>query len=74
MNAGCYSFFSYCCVFFYADEILLLSPSIAGLQQLVNACELECELDTQIGSKVHGSLFAVPCYFWRFVWEKGCDH
>lgn len=35
--------------FLYADDILLLSPSIAGLQLLVNACELECDsLDMRI--------------------------
>jgi hypothetical protein len=48
-NAGCYSSFSCCCIFLYADDILLLSPSIAGLQLLVDACERECDsLDMQI--------------------------
>ena len=48
-NAGCYLSFSCCCIFLYADDILLLSPSIAGLQRLVDACELECDsLDMRI--------------------------
>jgi Reverse transcriptase (RNA-dependent DNA polymerase) len=38
VNVGCCLSFSCCCVFLYADDILVPSPSIAGLQQLVNTC------------------------------------
>ena len=40
-NAGCYFSFHCCCIFLYADDILLLSPSISGLQLLLDACEKE---------------------------------
>ncbi len=48
-------------------DILLLSPSIAGLQLLVNACELECDsLDMQINVQKSccvrfGNKFNEPC-------------
>ena len=39
-------------IFLYADVILLLAPSITGLQQLVNICESELiSLDMQINTK-----------------------
>jgi hypothetical protein len=66
-NAGCYLSFSCCQVFSYADDILLLSPSVAGLQLLVNACELECDsLDMRINVNKSccvrfGSRFNEPC-------------
>jgi hypothetical protein len=66
-NAGCYLSFSCCCIFLYADDILLLSPSIAGLQLLVDACELECDsLDMRINVNKSccvrfGNRFNEPC-------------
>ena len=39
-------------IFLYADDILLLAPSITGLQQLVNICDSEIiSLDMQINTK-----------------------
>ena len=66
-NAGCYLSSSCCCIFLYADDILLLSPSIVGLQLLVNACELECDgLDMRINVNKSccvrfGNRFNEPC-------------
>lgn len=67
VNVGCYLSFSCCCVLLYADDIILLSPSITGLQLLVNACELECDsLDMQINVNKSccvrfGSRYNEPC-------------
>ena len=40
-NVGCY--FSYVCtsIFLYADDILLLSPTLSGLQRILSTCEEE---------------------------------
>ena len=39
-------------IFLYADDILLLAPSITALQKLVNVCEYELHLlDLAINSK-----------------------
>ena len=49
---GCY-FFSVCVsIFLYADDILLIAPSVCALQTLLDACgkELTC-LDMQINTK-----------------------
>jgi len=32
------------CIFLYADDIILLSPSVGALQQMINICELELAL------------------------------
>lgn len=51
-NAGCYISTICCCIYLYADDILLLSPTITGLQIILNACEKEvAELDMQINAK-----------------------
>jgi hypothetical protein len=42
-NTGCYISSLCCCIYLYADDILLLSPSITGLQLLINACEQELD-------------------------------
>ena len=72
--------------FLYADDILLLSPSVAGLQLLVNACELECDsLDMRINVNKSccirfGSRFNEPCIeifskFGGFIhWENSCRY
>jgi hypothetical protein len=38
-NVGCYISHICCAIFLYADDILLLAPSITGLQLLLSACE-----------------------------------
>jgi len=40
-NVGCYVSTTCCCIFLYADDILLIAPSVSGLQTLSNACEEE---------------------------------
>jgi len=66
-NVGCY--LSTVCVslFLYADDILLLAPSVTGLQMLLNVCEQELtDLDMRLNiSKSHcmrfGKRFDAPC-------------
>ena len=66
-NTGCFLSFICCCVFLYADDILLLSPSITGLQALLTVCERELDdLDMRINvtksSCVRfGSRYNEPC-------------
>jgi hypothetical protein len=52
-NAGCY-FSSICAsIFLYADDILLISPTISGLQCLLSICEHELsDLDMRINVSV----------------------
>jgi hypothetical protein len=39
VNAGCYINTICCSIFLYADDMLLLAPTISGLQSLVRTCE-----------------------------------
>ena len=43
-NVGCYISSNCVSIFLFADDILLLSPTITGLHSLFNICErgLEC--------------------------------
>ena len=38
-NVGCYVNFICCAIFLYADDIVLLAPSVTGLQFLLTTCE-----------------------------------
>ena len=38
-NVGCYVNLICCAIFLYADDIVLLAPSVTGLQFLLTACE-----------------------------------
>lgn len=38
-NVGCYMNSVCCCIFLYADDIILLSPTVHGLQVLLNVCK-----------------------------------
>jgi len=40
LNVGCYLGNTCMSHYFYADDICLLAPSAAGLQQLINVCEI----------------------------------
>ena len=40
-NVGCYVSTVCVSIFLYADDILLIAPSVSGLQSLVNICETE---------------------------------
>jgi hypothetical protein len=51
-GAGCYISLVCCCIFLYADDILLISPTVFGLQIILNACESELTaLDMKINVK-----------------------
>jgi Reverse transcriptase (RNA-dependent DNA polymerase) len=51
-NAGCYRSTICCSIFLYADDILLLSPTVTGLQVLLSVCEKELVyLDMRINVK-----------------------
>ena len=52
MNVGCHISNNCVCIFLFADDILLLSPTITGLQSLFNTCERELEkLDMRVNAK-----------------------
>ena len=40
-NVGCYISATCCSIFLYADDILMIAPSVSALQILLNACEEE---------------------------------
>ena len=67
LNVGCYISTMCCCIFLYADDILLLAPSVSGLQILLNACEEELSaLDMYINQRKSmcirfGKRFAEKC-------------
>ena len=51
-NVGCYISTTCCSIFLYADDILLLSPTVTGLQILLSVCEKELvDLDMRINVK-----------------------
>jgi exonuclease III len=66
-NVGCHIFSLNVCIFLYADDIVLLAPTITGLQLLLNTCENELNyLDMQINVKKSlcirfGPAFDVKC-------------
>ena len=66
-NIGCYRSTICCSIFLYADDILLLSPTVTGLQILLSACEKELiDLDMRINAKKSscirfGSRYDVQC-------------
>ena len=41
VNTGCYVSHVCTSIFLYADDILLLAPSVSSLQKLLSACEEE---------------------------------
>jgi len=43
-GTGCYVKFTCVCIIVYTEDILLLAPSVAALQQLLYACEVELDL------------------------------
>jgi len=52
VNTGCYVSHICASIFLYADDILLLAPSVSSLQRLLSACEEELYfLDMRINDK-----------------------
>ena len=43
LNIGCYISLVCAAIFLYADDIVLLAPTVSGLQQLLQTCECELE-------------------------------
>ena len=41
LNVGCYISTVCCSIFLYADDILLVAPTVSGLQALLKACDRE---------------------------------
>ena len=66
-SAGCYISCVCCSIFLYADDILLISPNVSGLQILVDACERELiNIDMKVNVKKSscirfGPRFDVKC-------------
>ena len=66
-NVGCHIYNNCVSIFMFADDILLLSPSITGLQSLFNTCERELEnLDMRVNAAKSmcirfGHRFDAPC-------------
>jgi len=67
VNMGCYNSTVCVSIFLYAGDILLLAPSVTGLQAILAACENELD---NIGMRINvkksmcirfGKLFNVPC-------------
>ena len=51
-DIGCYFFSVYVSIFLYADDVLLIAPSVCSLQTLLDAREEELTcLDMQINTK-----------------------
>ena len=66
-NVGCYISSICVCIFLFADDILLVAPTVTGLQLLFNICERELEdLDMRVNNNKSmcisfGPRFDVPC-------------
>jgi len=66
-NVGCHIYNNCVSIFLFADDILLLSPTITGLQSLFNTCERELEkLDMRVNAAKSmcirfGQRFDAPC-------------
>ena len=66
-NAGCYTSTICCSIFLYADDIVLLSPTVTGLRMLLASCEKELvDIDMRINTKKSfcirfGPKFDVQC-------------
>jgi hypothetical protein len=66
-NVGCFISSICCSIFLYADDILIISPTVTGLQILLNVCEAELS-DLDMSINVNKSLcirfgrkFDAPC-------------
>jgi len=42
LNVGCYISTMCCCIFLYADDILLIAPSVSGLDMYINQRKSMC--------------------------------
>ena len=66
-GVGCYVNMTYMSILLYADDILLVAPSVTSLQRILSICEAELEsLDMRINPKKSscirfGARFSVKC-------------
>jgi hypothetical protein len=64
---GCHIRFECCSIFLYADDIIILSPSVTALQSLLRVCEDELEwLDMTINAKKSACMRIGP------QWKSAC--
>jgi len=74
VNAGCYISTVCCSIFLYADDILLIAPTVSGLQAILTVCERELiDIDMRINvvkSKCirFGPRFEAFCADFQFWW------
>ena len=62
LSVGCFISMTNCSVFLYADDILLLAPTVTGLQILLSVCEKELvNLDMRINVR---KSFCIQCPVW----------
>jgi len=62
-NVGCYISSVFCSIFLYADDILLVAPTITALQIILNACETELKyLDMRVNVKKSACIWFGPRY------------
>ena len=85
-GVGCYISAVCACIFLYADDIILISPSITGLQSLISACEAELSsLDMKInarksvcirvGPRFDASCAELQCADGSFLkWHSSCRY
>jgi hypothetical protein len=60
---GCYKRYVCCSILLYADDILLVSPSVSSLQSLIHICEAELDsLDMRINVKKSACIRIGPRY------------
>jgi len=64
----------YCYIFLYADDVILLAPSVHALQLLVNICDCELKfLDTAVSAtKSSCTCCALDCDIKAFVLMSQC--
>jgi Reverse transcriptase (RNA-dependent DNA polymerase) len=85
-DVGCYVSTVCVSIFLYADDILLIAPSVSGLQTLVNICETELiKIDMSINPKKSvcirfGQRFNAQCEHitsvsgMKFEWVDNCRY
>jgi len=71
-NFGCYSRNICTCFFLYADDIILLSPSVSGLQGLLRACEVAIqEINMDINASMVSANIRFALIFGVVPWREG---
>ena len=72
-GVGCYVNMTYMSILLYADDILLVAPSVTSLQRILSICEAELEsLDMRVNPKkssciCFGARFSVKCCYQQLI-------